>query len=109
MSDLGLKACLFIENFVDGTMMHQTISRCPISFIAMLYKRGGSMFCGLLGCSWIDMVLRVLPLPKKGAIGWIFRGSLLPLVIAEYLTFDFFTTKVLSFTETSYVPIARLT
>jgi hypothetical protein len=100
MSELGLKAWLFIENLADGTALDRTISRCPVGMIAMLYRRGGHMIGSFLCCSVAEFVLQTIPFPRAGFIGWFFRGSFIPFVIIEWINYDFFANSILPHVNT---------
>ena len=75
---------MILENIFNGQTIHNVISNCPLTSVAMIYKRVGHILTAFLCFKWIGYLANMMPISKSGALTWVFRGAVLPIIMIEY-------------------------
>lgn len=94
-----------VDSIVDGTYLDAFVASFPIVLMANMYKRGGRAMVGLFCLNFLPNLPHMIPISKKGFLGWFLRGTLIPFVFVEYLYLRVFLTSFIE--ESSYSPVNR--
>lgn len=81
-----VSAAILLENFFDGTLLHSLLKSCPIGIIAGVFRAGGGMIEAVFCFRWVRFIVGMLP--NNGKLGYFFRGGLLLVIAAEWITYS---------------------